>query len=229
MCTAIAFRGRDTIYGFNLDVDPAQWNFGIYKTKKYFTVGITVGSTTYFTHGVTADGRFGNVPYMNGKDFAVPKGKKRERIDLMTDRYIRGKYSFADVKRALEEKVLVSPKGLSMHSLLGGEGELIIAEPGCGAVTVSEHFAAITNYPVLAEEQDFSHPFYGYDRRQRALKQLRGAGEDFSPADALKILEEAKTDGQYGTRVSFVYSRAENAVFYCLDGDFTNVQIHRFG
>ena len=94
MCTAIAKKGHDLLYGFNLDIDPDVWDFSLYKSDKVFTVGIKVGSTVYYTHGVNRDGHFGNVPYMNGAEFTPPRGARRERIDLMTDRYIRGNYSF---------------------------------------------------------------------------------------------------------------------------------------
>lgn len=229
MCTAIAKKGKDLIYGFNLDIDPAVWNFGLYKTKDYFTVGITVGSTTYFTHGVHKDGRFGNVPYMNGEVFAAPKGVRRERIDLINDRYIRGKYSFTDIQKILTEKTVVCVPAATMHSLIGnGEGEMLLVEPGYGSRAIQDDYAVLTNFPVLANLTDYSNPFYGKDRYDVAEAALKMSAPDFSAQDALTLLEKVKQTGPWGTRLSFVYTKNENAVYYCLNGDFSNIQIHRF-
>lgn len=230
MCTAIAKKGNDLIYGYNLDIDPEVWKFRIYKTKKLFTVGITVGKTVYYTHGVNESGQFGNVPYMNGERFEIPKGAKRERIDLMTDRYIRGRYSFGDVERIAREKTLVSIPAATMHSLVGsGQGEFLIAEPGYGCKRVKEDYAVITNFPVLTQLEDYSNPFYGKERYDTARAVLSGSGENFSAADALELLYEVRQEGRWGTRVSFVYSRSENSVYYFLDGDNGDIRVHRFG
>lgn len=229
MCTAIAFRGDDLLYGFNLDIDPAVWQYSIKKTKDYFAVGITVGKTTYLAHGIRKNGNFGNVPYMNGENIPAPKGLMRERIDLMSDRYIRGKYTFADVEEILRTKAVTNIPQATMHSLIGsGAGELLIVEPGYGCKKVKEHYAVLTNFPVLTELSDFSNPFYGKDRYDLALRTLKNASAGFSAGDALKLLQETAQTGQWGTRISFVWSRNQNAVFYFLNGDCAHIEKHVF-
>lgn len=229
MCTAIAKKGKDLVYGYNLDVDPAVWNFGLYRTESCFSVRITVGKTKYLTHGVNKEGQFGNLPYMNGEAAAVPKGMKKERIDLMTDRYIRGKYTFEDVENILRTKAIVNVPGTSMHSLLGNrEGELVIVEPGYGIRKADGDYAVLTNFPVLAKLEDYSNPFYGKERFDRACEVLQNSGDGFSVMDALHLLNEVKQEGQWGTRISFAYSRNENAVYYFLDGDASGIRVHRF-
>ena len=230
MCTAIAYKGNDLLYGFNLDVDPAVWSFSLQKTAAYFAVGITVGKTTYCVHGVDRNGSFGNVPYMNGERFPVPRGVRRERIDLMSDRYIRGKYSFADVEEILRTKTVVNIPAATMHSLIGsGRGELLIVEPGYGHKRVEENYAVLTNFPVLTELKDPANPFYGKDRYDRAVSVLSGAGADFSPEEALRLLHETRQEGQWATRVSFVWSRNRNTVYYFLNGDISRTEAHVFG
>ena len=228
MCTAMYYRGDDTVYGFNLDIDPQVWNFRVIATKACFSVGITVGSTTYLTHGVTADGRFANLPYMNGAPFTPPRGARRRRIDLLVDRYLRGKYTFGDLDDFTEKGAVVSPPAASMHALFAdGEGRAMIVEPGYGRRKVTENHAVLTNFPVLANLTDFSNPFYGKDRYDVAADALRSCA-DFSAADALRLLEQVKVTGRWGTRVSFVYSQKERAVWYALDGDFSKIQKHGF-
>lgn len=228
MCTALGYKGKDILYGYNLDVDPAVWNFGIYKTENCFTVGIKVGNTLYYTHGVNRTGAFGNLPYMNGSNMPVPSGMKKERIDLLIDRYIRGKYSYEDVDRILSEKSVVNAKGLSMHSLIGSpDGDMTIVEPGYGIKKISGNHAVLSNFPVLADLTDYSNPFYGKDRYDIAESYLEKAN-DLNVREALDLLYSLRQDGQWGTRVSFVYSRNENAVYYFLDGDISDIKIHIF-
>lgn len=230
MCTALAFKGNDLLYGFDLDADTEVWNFSVYKTKFLFALGVTVGKTTYFVHGVNKNGCFGNVPYMNGEVFPVPKGAKRERIDLLSDRYIRGKYSFDDVEEILRAKTLVNIPQATMHSLIGnGDGRFIIAEPGYGVKNVDGNYAVLTNFPVLTSLSDYSNPFFGKDRYDKAVSVLSDAGKDFSVSDMLKLLYETRQEGRWGTKASFVYSKNENAVYYFLNGDINRVETHRFG
>ena len=229
MCTAIAYKGNDLLYGFNLDIDPAVWRFSVRKTKSYFAVGITVGKTTYLVHGVNKTGRFGNVPYMNSEPLPAPSGAKRERIDLLNDRYIRGKYSFADVENVLRSKAVVCVPAAPMHSLIGSEtGDFLIVEPGSGYRRVEKNYAVLTNFPVLTELADYENPFYGKDRYDRAVSVLRAAGADFSVGDALRLLHETRQEGQWATRVTFVYSRNENAGYWFPDGDISRVEKHVF-
>lgn len=229
MCTAIAYKGKDLLYGFNLDIDPAVWNYSVIKTGTHFAIGITVGKTAYLVHGVNKDGQFGNTPYMNGEAFPVPRGARRERIDLMSDRYIRGKYSFADIERILQTKTVVNIPAATMHSLFGnGNGDFLIAEPGYGYRRVTEKFAVLTNFPVLTALPDLSKPFYGKDRYDTAYRTLSRAGDDFSAADALRLLCDTKQTGQWATRVSFVYSKNRNTVYFFPDGDISRVEAHTF-
>lgn len=229
MCTAIAYKGNDLLYGFNLDIDPDMWQYSVHKTKSVFAIGIMVGKTTYYVHGVNSSGHFGNVPYMNGEAFPVPRGARRERIDLMSDRYIRGKYSFADIEDILRTKAVVNIPAATMHSLVGNEaGDFLIVEPGYGYKKVEERFAVLTNFPTLTELSDYSNPFYGKDRYDKAFSALSEAGDVFSVEDALRLLHETKQEGQWATRVTFVYSRNRNTVFHFLDGDISHVEAHAF-
>ena len=59
-------------------------------------------------------------------------------------------------------------------------------------------------------------PGNAVDRYDAALSILRESGDDFSARDALKLLDAVKQTGHWGTRVSFVYSGNENAVYYAL-------------
>ena len=229
MCTGFMKKGEDLLYGFNLDIDPAVWNFSLYKNKEIFTVGIKVGSTLYYTHGVNRHGRFSDLPYMNGEDIPAEKGKKRERIDLLTNRYLRGQYSFDDVYKIVRDKALVNVPGGSMHSLIGDEnGRALLVEPGYGFREITGDHAVISNFPILATLSDYDNPFYGKDRYDKAKEILEKSPASFSAMDGMKLLENVKQEGPWGTKVSFVYSKNENAVYYCLNGNFEHIEKHRW-
>ena len=229
MCTAIAYKGNDLLYGFNLDIDPVVWNYSIEKTKSSFAIGITVEKTLYYVHGVNRNGHFGNVPYMNGDTFPIPHGVRRERIDLMNDRYIRGRYSFEDIEEILRTKTVCNIPAATMHSLIGDEnGRFLIVEPGYGYKKVEDNFAVLTNYPVLTKLSNYTNPFYGKDRFDKAYSLLSSSSADFSAEGALQLLYETKQVGQWATRVSFVYSKNRNTVYYFLNGDISTVGQHAF-
>lgn len=166
---------------------------------------------------------------MNGEEFPVQKGLRRERIDLMNDRYIRGKYTFEDIEEIIKSKAVCNVPAATMHSLIGsGNGNLLIVEPGYGCKKVEDNFAVLSNFPVLTKLEDYSSPFYGKDRYDKALLVLSNADEHFSSKDALQLLYQTKQEGQWATRVSFVYSKNDNAVYYFLNGDISNLETHYF-
>lgn len=229
MCTGFVKRLPDgLIYGFNLDIDPEQWNYDLYMNKHLFSVGITVGKTRYYTHGVNSSGAFSNLPYMNGDPDAVLKQGRPHRIDLLTDRYLRGQYSFADVKEILDTRTITNYRGGSMHSLLAdAQGHVLLIEPGAGYREMEGAFAVIGNYPLLSDFTAFT-PWCGKERYDRMTEILEDSGEAFSMEDGLAALEAVRAEGRWGTRVSFVYSTKGKTVLYARDGDFSDVRVHTF-
>lgn len=226
MCTAIFKKSGDTLFGYNLDLDPSVWNYKLKKTSDLFSVTIKVGSTVYYTHGVNSNGQFANLPYMNGEvNGSSGAGSNRYRIDLLVDRYIKGKLQFADVLETVKTKQIVNLPNSSMHSLFGdGKGHILLVEPDLGYREISDDFAVVTNFPILKQPADFDNPFYGKDRFDKAVEILSKNDENFSVSDALRLLESVKQTGQWGTRLSFVYSANENAVYYCENGEFNRIQ-----
>lgn len=157
----------------------------------------------------------------------------------LVDGFIRGKYALSKVERlAREKKVVNLPAGvvgipdMGMHSLMSdGEGRIMVVEPGNGIAALSERYAVMTNFAVLELPGDFTPEnfgYYGKDRYDTALSILRESDDDFSVRDGLRLLDAVKQTGRWGTRVSFVYSRNENAVYYTTKHDFANIRVHRF-
>jgi len=175
--------------------------------------------------------RFAKAPFEIGED-CVP-------LYHLVDGFIRGKYALSEVERlAREKKVVNLPEGvvgipdMGMHSLMcDGEGRILVVEPGNGVAAISERHAVMTNFAVLELPGDFTpenFDYYGKNRYDTALSILRASDDDFSVQDGLRLLEAVKQTGRWGTRVSFVYSGNENAVYYASEHDFDNIRVHRF-
>lgn len=195
---------------------------------------------TLFIQGVGKNGHFGN--QLNNLRFSKAQFEiSYDCVPLyhLVDSFIRGKNSLRDVENlARSKKVVNLPTGpvhipdMGMHSLLSdAEGNILIVEPGNGICIPCEKYAVMTNFPVLELPADFApenFSYYGKDRYDTALSLLRSSGDNFSVRDGLAILDAVKQTGRWGTRVSFVYSRNENAVYYTTEHDFAHVKKHCF-
>ena len=76
---------------------------------------------------------------------------------------------------------------------------------------------------IYVEEQ-----IQGDDRYERAKRILDGSDDDFSVWDAFSLLYEVRQEGPWATRVSFVYSVKENAVYYTENNDFEHIKKYAF-
>lgn len=230
MCTGFIKKGEDLILGFNTDLAEGVWDYRVYARPDMFYVGIKVGSTVYKCHGVNKNGNFGNLPYMNDPAKGVyRRGKDYQRIDLLVNDYIAGKRSLAGIQAVAAEKEIVNIPGASMHALLCDHaGNALLMEPGIGCREIEDDYAVISNFPLLEEVEDLSKAWYGKNRYDKGTAVLRSSGAAFSAMDGMRLLETLKQEGEWATRVSFVYSRNENAVYYALNNDFANMQKHVF-
>lgn len=191
--------------------------------------------------GIGKNGHFGN--QLNNLRFSKARFEiSPDCVPLysLVDSFIRGKNSLRDVEQlARSKKVVNLPTGsvdipdMGMHSLLSdAEGNILIVEPGNGICVPCEKYAVMTNFPLLELPADFAPEnfgYYGKDRYDKALSILRNSTDDFSVGDGLALLDAVKQTGKWGTRVSFVYSRNENAVYYTTEHDFAYVKKHCFG
>lgn len=229
MCTGFVKRGDDVICGYNLDMGVGVWDYKVYAKKDMFYVGIRIGSRIYKTHGVNANGNFGNLPYMNGPAADTYRRGRTQRIDLLTDSYISARLTYGQLLATVRERETVNVPNVSMHSLAADrEGHMLLIEPGNGYREITDSYAVISNFPILAPPADFTLPWYGKERYDRAEKALAESGADFSAADGLRLLRELRQEGEWATRLSFVYSRNENAVHYALEPALDTVIRHAF-
>lgn len=241
MCTGFVRKGKDMIVGFNMDINVGAFNYEVVANKEQFYVEIKDNQAgSIKAHGINHLGNFANqlnnmnftkAPFRFGED-VVPLYK-------IVDDYISGKISYGDILKMVNEKEIVNmPEQainipcVAMHSLIADrEGHIMILEPGNGYSVIQEKYAALSNFTFLESPADLipeSYGYYGKDRYDKAMEILRASNDDFSVQDGLALLNAVKQTGTWATRVSFVYSNNENAVYYVIENDFDHVIRHRF-
>lgn len=106
MCTRFVYNGKDTITGFNFDIDLSVWDHKVIKEKDRFYIGIKMSDNRYHSfHGVHRNGNTGTLLYVHGN----PRGRYVEEnssytIADLTENYIRGILSFDEVLHILQEQ-----------------------------------------------------------------------------------------------------------------------------
>lgn len=243
MCTAFVRRGNDIISGFNMDINKEAFEFDIYANSKEFYVGLKAPIENHpiiKIHGVNSNGNFAN--QLNNMDFhkaPYVESANSISIDRIVDDYISDKITFDEIKSIADTKEITQiPTGavdmptIAFHSLITDRtGKIMLLEPGNGYSIVQEKYAVLSNFSMIELPRDLGDEKYGYygkDRYDIAMDCLRNSTEEFSVLDGLSILNKVKQVGNWATRVSFVYSRNENAVYYCVDGKFDEIKKHAF-
>lgn len=229
MCTRFVFRGdSDMVTGFNFDIDLAVWDHRLIVENDRFYIGILrPDGLRHGYHGVHANGNAGTLLYVHGD----PAGAYRPDADCetvadLTEAFISSVLSYDDVRTLLTCKTVTYAPDATMQAMLSdAQGRTLIIEPGIGwrEETVSR-FSLITNYSLIDPARTAPYIVPGDDRYVRAQALLAANGNDLSVADALEVLRAVRQEGAWATRLSFVYSRQEQAVTYCENGDFTQTR-----
>ena len=231
MCTGFIHRGRDTVFGFNMDLGDGIWPYKVYTEPDGFYVGVMGQDQLYRIHGVNGNGQFANLPYMNAPELGqYAEGPDHYRIDQLVSDYIRGETTYSDVLNLVRTKKIVNLPNLSMHSLIGdADGHVLLVETGLGGKELTEKNAVISNFSLLQdplEIRDEIRGWYGFDRYETVRSMLEEAGDDLSLSDGLKILKAAQQTQYAPTRVSFVYSVNRHTVEYVLEREWDQPQTY---
>lgn len=230
MCTSFIKKGKDTVVGFNFDADTAVWQHKLILEPDKFYIVIKYKGKFMPAHGVNSNGTVANELY-------VPEceaGKYRrspscQRLDLLIGQLINGQKSFADAVKLAQEKNILNVPSVSLHShITNKDGDVLIIEPGRGVKTLTADYSVMTNFALFDVDGTKDSLGAGYDRYTKATEILNNASDDFSLLDGLKLLNAVRQEGEWATRVSFVYSANENKVLYTLNNDFENCKTHSF-
>ena len=241
MCTGFVRKGKDVIVGFNMDINIGAIDYDVIANNEQFYVRAkNTPAGNLRVQGVNHLGNFAN--HINNMNFEKAPFKLGEDIISITeivDNYIAGKISYNDILKIVNEKEIVNMPSqaidipcVAMHSLIADrQGHMMILEPGNGYCVLEGDYAVLSNFAFLENPADLTlenYGYYGKDRYDKAMELLRESNADFSVQDGLALLNAVKQTGNWATRVSFVYSNNENAVYYVIENDFDHVIRHQF-
>lgn len=147
----------------------------------------------------------------------------------LTERFIQAKISFDDALKIVKERKIIYAPDATMQTMLSDrQGRTLIIEPGIGWREDNGRYSLMTNYSVLAPESTKPFIVPGDDRYERATQLLNTHGNHFTVADAFSVLHAVRQEGIWATRVSFVYSAKEHAVYYVQNNDFSRIEKYEF-
>lgn len=231
MCTRFLHRGDDIITGFNFEIDLAAWDHQVVLEKDRFFIGILrPDGVRHSYHGVHRNGNAGTLLYVHGS----PAGAYREGPDCLTiadltERFIRAEITFDQALALVQTRRIVYAPDATMQAMLSDrQGRVLIVEPGIGWRAEYAPYSLMVNTSLLDPASTAPFALPGDDRYQRAEQLLKGSSAGFSVRDGLALLEEVHQEGIWATRVSFVYSVREQAVYYTENNRFDRIQVYRF-
>lgn len=252
MCTGFTRRGKDIITGFNFDMNIGGMDYCPVVEKDRVFLGMRLPQEVLammsqairpkngirLIQGVSAGGHVaGQLMNLNFSKVPEPFIPGMLTNDLLTDMFVTDKYTCGQLTELLANRQVYNIPGdngtsVALHSLfIDPDGNTVFVEPGNGYAVICEKYFTVTNFSILEQPLDLNDDqfgFYGVDRYRKSLSTLRNSTDDFSVVDGLKLLNEVKQTGEWGTRFSFVYSKNEDTVYYCTEGDFDHVKVHHF-
>lgn len=230
MCTRFVYHGQDVITGFNFDIDLSVWKHKVRIEKDRFYIGILRPDGIYHSyHGVNRNGNVGTLLYVQeNPDGVYQAGENCITIAALTEQFIQGQLSFDDVLEIAKTKKITYAPDASMQALLSdAQGRVLILEPGIGYRQEQKRYSLITNYSLIKPESTEKFIVPDDDRYERALEFLSRCQSHFSISDAQDLLQVTCQEGKWATRVSFLYSVKEQAVYYTENNNFK--EFKKFG
>ena len=176
------------------------------------------------------NGNVGTLLYVHGNpEGAYQDFKGCMTIADLTEQFVQAKISFDDALQIVQERKIVYAPDATMQAMLSDrQGRTLIIEPGIGWREGDGCYSLITNYSVLTPESTMPFLVPGDDRYERAAQLLNTYGKKFTVTDAFSVLQAVRQEGIWATRVSFVYSAKEHAVYYVENNHFSQIERYEF-
>lgn len=231
MCTRFVYNGDDMITAFNFEIDLAVWNHKVIEEKDRFYIGIKQPDGVYHSyHGINKNGNVGTLLYVHGNPSGnYFKSPSSPTIADLTEQYIKAKLSFDDVLHIVKtEKIVYAPDATMQAMLSDTNGRVLIIEPGIGYLEEKSKFSLITNYSLIEPESTKPFMLTNDNRYEKCKKLLAGFENNFSVVDAFSVLHSVRQEGIWATRVSFVYSKKAQTVYYVQNNNFDQIKEFNF-
>lgn len=228
MCTSLVYRGNDTIIAMNYDNHGMNLRLEPYN-KNHFIVTINSFGQNRPLFGIRRDGIFVNQQVINEcKAGAFRIGYHVIHTANLVKKVLNDQIQIDKLDSYLDKHKIVSPPKMSIHAMIANaKGDSYIIEPGRGNVKYdkTERYFVMSNCSVYEAKQSGEWNGFGVDRQQKAEKMLEKSNENFNVDDAFEVLNAVhQTDELWNTEFSFVYSANENAVYYCYNHKFDQIQ-----
>lgn len=231
MCTSFISRNKDIIIGMNFDNNGMKYNINT-KIPNQFVVNVDGGSGKYPSFGVDSKGVFFNnlVVNSNGKgSYRRPSKKVTHTTKLISD-ILNGVILTENLEAYLKNIEVVNTPDWSCHNMIcDSNANVWIVEPGRGNIyspaDASPYFV-MTNFSLW----DYKYENVDCDcNRYKTVTDALSKTSEMNVDTAFNMLESAKQSaGEWITALSMVYSKNDNVVYYCLDGNFNNRFEYKF-
>jgi hypothetical protein len=168
----------------------------------------------------------------NGKGLYKRASKKVTHTSKLADDVLNGVIAHEEINSYLKNIEVVNCPDFSVHNMIvDSSGNVWVVEPGRGVI-----YSPVNETPYFVMSNFSLCEFIGSGElkgdgadRYKTAKELLDKSSNLDVDTAFKILDAIKqTGGEWTTCFSMVYSQNENAVYYCLDGDFNNISKHLF-
>jgi len=234
MCTSFIYRKNDILIAMNFDNNGMKYKIDT-KDPKVFNVLVDGGRGKYPSFGVNNNGVFINnlLTDSNGRGLHRRSSNKVTHTTKLVKDVLNGRISLIDLKSYLQKIQVVNVPDFSCHNMICDKyGNVWVVEPGRGIIYSEANespYFIMSNFSLCDYRETGVLTGIGTDRFLTSDNLLSKA-DDLDINSAFKILESVmQKDGEWVTDFSMVYSQKENAVFYCCNGDFQNIQKYSFG
>lgn len=228
MCTSFTYRGNDTLIAMNYDNNGMNLRLERHNPK-LFLVTINSFGQNRPLFGVRNDGIFANqqvVDECTGGKFKI--GYRVTHTADLIKKVLYGKITMDKLDNFLGKHQIVNPPKNSLHTMItDAKGSCYIVEPGRGNLKYeqSKRYVVMSNCPIYGAQENGQYDGFGVDRQLKAEEMLKAADENFDVTNAFDVLKAVhQTDSVWHTEFSFVYFAKENAVYYCYNHEFDNIQ-----
>ncbi|WP_099203424.1 conjugal transfer protein [Miniphocaeibacter massiliensis] len=231
MCTRFVYNGDDLITGFNFEIDLDDYTHKIIKEKDIFYIGIKMPDGLYHSyHGVNINGNVGTLLYVHGNENAKYSNCENcVTIADLVEKFIKNEISFDDAVKIVDTQKIVYYKESTMQAILSDKnGRVLIIEPGIGYRVEENKYSIVTNYSILQPESTKDYINENDNRYELGKTYLEKSNKNFSIKDGLNLLKNISVNEGWATRVSFVYSKNKNTVYYVENNKFQEILKHEF-
>lgn len=233
MCISFIQRTKDILIAMNFDNNGMNYNINT-KDPKQFVVLVDGGRGKTPSFAVNSDGTFINhlMVDSNGKGlYKRPSKKITSTIKLVKD-ILNGTIPPDKLNSYLETIEIVNVPDYSIHNMICDKyGNVWVTEPGRGIVhspSKESPYFIMSNFSLYDFKETGLLTGTGVDRYEIAEKAL-SKDANLDVEGAFKILESVmQKDGEWNTAISIVYSQKEQAIYYCLEGDFGKIYKYSF-